>query len=118
MTQVLVVDDNRELADNVSEALRDAGHGTIVAYSGEAALEQAQRETFAAAVVDIRLPGLDGVAVVRKLLAVQPRGRYVFMTGWSDAQLLADAATLSSVPVLYKPFDLDRLLQFVAGAPS
>lgn len=116
MRRVLVVDDNEGLVEDLVEVLEGEGHEVRGAYDGRTALEHARGFAFQLALVDIRMPGMDGVALVRQLMSIQPRSHYLFMTGYSSDQTLSEAMALSQRAVLEKPLDLDRLIRLVAGS--
>ncbi|MFI5308376.1 MAG: response regulator [Polyangiales bacterium] len=116
MSRVLVVDDNRELADDLAEILTGEGHEARVAYGGPDALEVASTFPFDAALVDIRMPDMDGVALVQRLMSERPASSYMFMTGYSSERSLSEAAAIAQRAVLYKPLDIDRVLRLVAAS--
>ncbi len=64
---ILVVDDERELADLVALYLRNEGFGVTLCYDGAAALERIDRESFALAILDVMLPGVDGYELCRRI---------------------------------------------------
>jgi DNA-binding response OmpR family regulator len=89
--RVLVVEDDRELADSVSDALRLRGHHVIVALTGQAACEVISDFRPDAALVDVRLPDIDGVTLVgllRGYLAEQP----LRVVGFSSPEKSLEAA--------------------------
>jgi YD repeat-containing protein len=116
MSRVLVVDDNRDLADNLVEVLDAEGHEARAAYDAQQALACAQGFEFDAALVDIRMPDMDGVALVHRLMRDHPRSCYLFMTGYSSEPTLAEATAVSQRAVLGKPLDIPRLLRLVVAA--
>ncbi|MFP4550008.1 MAG: response regulator, partial [Spirochaetales bacterium] len=65
--RILVVDDEKDIAELLRVNLERAGFAADVAYSGEQALERASKEPFELIVLDLMLPGLDGIAVCKKL---------------------------------------------------
>lgn len=112
----LVVDDNRELAENIGEILESEGYEVLVAGDAENALTQARARPFDVAVMDIRLPGMDGVSLHRKLLELCPDAVYVLMTAYTRHARIAEAlATVEeecpdNCHLLTKPFRPDALL--------
>ncbi len=115
MSRVLVVDDNRELADDLAEILGGAGHQARAVYGGAAALQLSRNFDFDVALVDIRMPDMDGVTLVQHLMNVRPNAHYLFMTGDSSDRTLSEAAAMGQRAVLLKPLDIDRLLRLVAA---
>jgi CheY-like chemotaxis protein len=121
MTRVLVVDDDRELANLVAFALRRQGYVVDVAASGAAALERVRRTCFAIALVDWQMPIVDGATFLRELSrelgAAMPL--VVVMSGMPGAA--ACARELGAAAFVEKPFrlrDLEALLERLAGCPT
>lgn len=118
--QVLVVDDNRELADNLAEILVDEGHTAVTAYSGEEALAATAARHFDFVLTDIRMPGMDGVELITRLHERDPSATYLLMTAHASDGVLEAAATLGIAgAILTKPLAIDRLLELIlapAGA--
>lgn len=109
INDILVVDDDTALVDFVIGALREAGYPACAAYDGESALFTIEVARPALIVLDLHLPGLNGVDVVAQLrrhnLAHVP---VILMTG--DAAAAADLPAAMFPEYLLKPFDLDTLL--------
>jgi CheY-like chemotaxis protein len=117
MTKVLIVDDNVELADNLAEILQGEGHQVQAAYNAREAMERAGSFAFDAALIDIRMPDMDGVTLVHHLMRERPTSSYLFMTGYSKDRTLSEAEAISQRAVLSKPVDIARVLRLV-GASS
>ncbi|MDD9937737.1 MAG: response regulator [Myxococcales bacterium] len=116
MGKVLVVDDNKELANDLVEILTAEGHQARAAYGGQHALETAEQYEYDAALVDIRMPDMDGVALVGKLMKTHPTQAYLFMTAYSESRTLSEAMALSTRAVLEKPLDIARVCRLVSAA--
>jgi DNA-binding response OmpR family regulator len=113
---VLVVDDNRELADNLAEILADEGHTVRTAYSGAEALVAAQDQRFDFVLTDIRMPGMDGVELITRLHERDPQATYLLMTAHASDGLLQSAASLGIAgAVLPKPLVIEDLLARILG---
>jgi CheY-like chemotaxis protein len=109
--QVLVVDDNRLLAENLAEILTEEGCVVRTAFTGEAALAAAEHSHFDLVLTDIRMPGMNGVELVRRLALREPRATFLLMTAYTSDQLLTAAAHLGVVrAVLAKPLAVEKLL--------
>jgi DNA-binding response OmpR family regulator len=112
MTQrVLVVDDNHDLAENLAELLEDEGYEVATAYSGEDALEIASERSFDTVLADIRMPGMNGVELVKRLSELNPETTYLLMTAYSSDALLGEAMRAGVRAILNKPIDLSLLLK-------
>lgn len=113
---VLVVDDNRELADNLAEILTDEGHTAHTAYSGQEALAAANRQHYDIVLTDIRMPGMDGVELITRMHERDPQATYLLMTAHASDGLLATAASLGIAgAVLPKPLVIEDLLARILG---
>jgi two-component system CheB/CheR fusion protein len=117
--RVLIVDDDVDSADSLGHLVTLLGHEAAVAYDGPSALERAR--VFAADLVllDLSMPGLDGIEVCRRLRssAASPGVRYVAMTGWGGAADRARTAAAGFDVHLVKPLDLDALARLLDGRP-
>lgn len=84
MARVLVVDDNRDAAELIAEALTDLGHTTAIAADGEQALTVTATFAPEVALIDLGLPGIDGLEVARRLRAMPALGgvHLIAITGY------------------------------------
>jgi signal transduction histidine kinase len=111
--RVLVVDDNRDAAETLAEALAHEGHEVAVAYDGASALELAARCGPEIVLLDIGLPVLDGYEVARRLRKAQARAplKLIAVTGYGQENDRAKAAEAGFDAHVVKPVDLDLLLE-------
>jgi len=108
--RVLVVDDNHELADNLAELLEEEGYSALTAYSAERAIEIAAKEPFDIVLTDIRMPGMNGVELVKRLSEINGRAIFLLMTAYSTDAMLGEALRAGVRAILSKPVDLRDLL--------
>lgn len=111
---VLIVDDNEPLAENVAEALRLRGLHPIVSSTARSAL--CQRKLPRVALVDLRLPDLNGVELARRLHSRDPRIKILFVTAYADEldqSLQGLPFSGGNKQYLVKPFDLEELVDRV-----
>ena len=103
---VLVVDDEPEIREMLSEILTEAHHRVVTASSGREALERMEVERYDAILTDIRMPDLDGRALFEEVERRWPAQaeRIVFVTGDTLASGLRDFVSGSGRPVIEKPF--------------
>ncbi len=116
MRRYLVVDDNRDLAENLAEILADEGAEATVASSGREALEQVRRTRFDALVTDMRMPVMGGADLVHAVRRLDPGLPALVITGYAQDQALAAARREGLVAVLEKPVPLPRLLALLGAA--
>lgn len=114
--QVLLVDDEVEYVLALSERLEMRSIATLVAHDGEQALLIAARDRPAVVVLDHRLPGMDGLEVLRRLKKADPHIQVILLTGHGSDRDQARARELGALVYLQKPVDLDVLLARLAEA--
>jgi CheY-like chemotaxis protein len=115
MRRILVVDDNRDFADDLAEIFEHQGHQALACYSAQDALKHARGEPFDLALLDIRMPDMSGPELCEELLRAHAMARCVFMTGYSSEAQLDRARDLSGAPVLEKPINIDALIRMAAS---
>ena len=114
--RVLVVDDNRDAADLLADAVSANGHEVKVAYDGAEALRVAATFNPSVAVLDIGLPVMDGFELARRLRGSSgPSLRLVAVSGYGSAQDRARGASAGFERHFVKPVDLDELLGVLEG---
>jgi CheY-like chemotaxis protein len=110
--RILIVDDEAVVAFFLREGLRGLGEEYDVHTSGsaESALEQVRHGRFDLAVVDYRLPGLNGLDLLRILREISPETHTIVMTAYSSPELEQTALQLRATHYLEKPFRLQDLM--------
>jgi len=108
--RVLVVDDDRDHAESVADLLGLRGHAVTVAYSGEIGLAVFRGSEFDVTMMDVQLPGMNGVQTFFELKKIRPDARIIVMTGFSVEHLLAQVVQDGAVGILAKPFAVNELL--------
>ncbi len=111
---ILIVDDEPIVREAISDWLKDAGYEVMTAESGEAALELVAKQDFGVMVVDIRLPGMTGIKVLKEVKAVRPEIKSIIITAYPTADTAAEATKLGAIDYLIKPIapdDLERLIR-------
>jgi DNA-binding NtrC family response regulator len=103
MKSILVADDDRSMARTVCDILRRRGWTPTAVHSGEAAVEAAAAHRYEAVLMDVRLPGINGVEAFREIHAAQPRTPVILMTAYAAPELLDEAAREGVLRVLPKP---------------
>ena len=117
---VLVVDDEDTFRERLVRALVQRGFDANGASSAEEAMRVAERDLPECAVVDLRMPGLSGLHVVRRLHALDPMTRVVVLTGYGSIATALDAVRSGAVHYLTKPADIDDIVRAFDhdGAPA
>jgi two-component system response regulator RegA len=117
---VLVVDDEDTFRDRLVKALCERGFEARGVPSAEDALQAARTETPECAIVDLRMPLLSGLHVVRALHDMDPTTRIVVLTGYGSIATALDAVRSGAVHYLTKPADIDEIIAAFDhdGAPA
>ena len=104
---VLIIDDERRMADSLRDLLAGAGFKAQVAYGGPEGIEALKRATFQVVVTDLRMQGVDGLAVIRFINDHAPRTLILVVTGYSTTESAIEAIHYHVFEYLRKPFDFD-----------
>ena len=113
---ILIVEDEVLLADSIATYLSCHAYATAVAYTGEDGLRLAAENNPDVAVVDLRLPGLNGLTVLRHLREVSPSTEVVMITAYASIATAVEAMKCGAFHYLSKPLDLVELCAIVAKA--
>ena len=111
--RVLLVDDENELVEYLSKRLLKAGFTVRAAGSGEDALAIAAADSMDVAVVDLRMPGLDGIETQRRLKEVQPLLQTIVLTGHGSLDTALESGKQDAFRYLEKPADHEELVQAI-----
>ena len=112
--KLLLVDDEAEFALTLAERLELRGFGCTVCPSGETALEKARYEHFDLVLLDVMLPGQNGLVVMRRLQELKPKLPIMLLTGNSNARDGIEGMKQGARAYLTKPVELQSLLELVA----
>lgn len=116
-TPVIVVDDDEAVRDSLAALLRDAGHPVSIFPDAESLLDQIGDLPFGPLVTDVRMPGLSGIDLIRRLHEVGQAARPVIViTGHADVPLAVEAMRAGARDFLEKPFEPEALLLAVKAA--
>lgn len=116
MNAVLLVDDERDFADALAERLQARGFRVTTAYDGEEALRLAAGMELDVAVLDVNLPGMDGLTLLRELRAVRPHAEALMLTGSNDLATAVAGMKLGASDYLVKPVPIERLAEAISRA--
>ncbi|MBW2101352.1 MAG: response regulator [Deltaproteobacteria bacterium] len=111
--KILLVDDEAKFLDSISERVRLKGFEPLPARSGGEALEIARNTQLHAAVVDLKMPDMDGLTVITKLKEIQPDIRTVLLTGFGDDKVREAAEALDAV--YFEKDEMGRFWSFLTG---
>jgi two-component system, NtrC family, response regulator AtoC len=107
--KILIIDDDPGSLSSLAEALSRDGYEVTPAASGEAAINLRDSGEFDVVITDLRMPGLDGVQVVRAFKAEYPETVLIVMTGFASMETVVDAISAGAYDYISKPFRLDQM---------
>ncbi len=116
MPTILVVDDDADTCRNMADLFGDRGYAIETAESGDAALVKAHQQAFDLGLLDLRMPGMDGLTLCRHLKRLQPPIVTMIVTAYGGSEIDKEARAAGARHVLLKPVDFPRLLALVAKA--
>jgi len=113
--KILVVDDEMGLVELIKGQLEYAGYGVVVAYNGPDALQKAASETPALVILDIKMPVMDGLEVLRKLRNIPEAYNIpiIMFTQVGETRGIFEAQDLMATDYIIKPFSLKKLIGMV-----
>jgi len=114
--KVLLVDDNVEFTTALAERMEVRGFSVDTAESGATALDKIKDAAYDAVILDLAMPGMDGIETMKRLLEKQPDLQIILLTGYASVEKGIEAMKLGAVDFLEKPADLKKLVSKVKEA--
>jgi CheY-like chemotaxis protein/cytidylate kinase len=114
--KIMLVDDEKEFVHTLSERLRTRDIESSIAYDGEQALEMVREETPDVIVLDLMMPGIDGIETLRRLKRDHPQVEVIILTGHGSDREKQIAEELGAFAYLRKPVDIDSLARVMREA--
>lgn len=111
--RILVVDDERIVRDSLEVLLREEGFGVDCVEGGREALEMVRSRDYAGVLLDLRMPGIDGIETLRELRRLVPSLPIVMMTAFAEVPTAVAAMKSGARDYVTKPFDPDEICQVV-----
>ncbi len=112
--RLLVVDDDRAILTLIGTIALAEGFDVATTTNGEDAMKQLRHRPAELVLLDLRMPGVTGLDVLRSIRDVSPKCKVVLMTGFATIDSAVEAVKLGALDYLTKPFDLQRLRQLLA----
>jgi DNA-binding NtrC family response regulator len=116
--KVLLVDDEVDFVDVLADRLEARDLDVSKANSGAAALELAEERTFDAIVLDMAMPGMNGIETLERLLEINPDLQVILLTGRATLEQAAAAIRIGALDLLEKPAEIDTLVAKIEMAAT
>jgi FixJ family two-component response regulator len=113
---VVAVDDDRRVRESMESLIESAGYAPVMFSSGEEFLRSGSLAAATCVITDVRMPGMDGIEVQRRIRLERPKLPVIFVSGRQSAETRQRALDDGAVEFLYKPFDAVGLLEVVQAA--
>lgn len=107
--RIFVADDEYHICEGLRESLTNVGYSVDVAYDGAEASERLSARVYHAAILDLKMPGVDGIALLKRLKKTSPDTGVIMITAFGEVSTAVDAMRLGAYDYLAKPVDLKRL---------
>jgi len=114
--KVLLVDDEKDFVNSLSERIQMRELDSKIAYNGEQALELVTDEIPDVVVLDLRMPGIDGLEVLERLKKNYPNVQVIILTGHGSDEDERVSKRLGAYDYLQKPVSIDKLIRSIKGA--
>lgn len=112
---VLIVDDEKNIRLTLSMALEKLNFPVDTAVNGEEALKKLAEKSYGLMLLDLRMPGIDGMEVLRRVPEIRPEVQVVIITAYGSIEAAVEAMKLGAVDFLQKPFDAEDVRELVSS---
>ena len=113
---ILIVDDERSLLEILDQFLSERGYEAVCASSGKEAFEAIENRRYDVALIDLKLPDLNGLDIVSRINEIHPETKCIIMTAYASLESTIEAIRLNAFDYLLKPFDLIKIAEIVDAA--
>ncbi len=111
--RILVVDDDESIRKVLATVLEESGYAVDTAGTGEEGIEKASEEFYNLALIDIRLPDMEGTKALARIKDTIPKMRKIIITGFPSVQNAVEALNKGADAYILKPFDMEKVLKIV-----
>jgi DNA-binding NtrC family response regulator len=114
--RILIVDDEQSLCAILAERLKKEGYHCVMANNVEEAVRYLERDYFSLIISDIKMPGVDGMKLLKAVKSIRPEVMLIIMTGYPEIDRAVEAIHLGVYDFIVKPFDLELMVLTVEKA--
>ena len=110
-TRILIVDDDENIRKVLTTILEDEGYDVESVDTAKKAIERTRRKFYNLALIDIRLPDMEGIELLTKMKNATPKIRKIIITGYPTLQNAVEAVNRGADAYIMKPFDMEKVLE-------
>lgn len=114
--RVLLIDDEKDFVEMFSMRLEEAGEKVFTANSGQEGLEKLAQEKVDVVILDIRMPGMDGIETLKEIKKKKPLVEVILLTGHGTTETAVEGLKLGAYDYLMKPADFNEITRKLEGA--
>jgi DNA-binding response OmpR family regulator len=111
--KVLIIDDERDIIEVLSHFIDGIGFRSVLALNGEEGIDVFKKENPDLVLLDIAMPGMDGLEVLRRLRHLNFDVPVIIITAYKDAEKVVEAFRLGAKDCIFKPFDFEYLTKVI-----
>jgi len=111
--KILVIDDDKSIRETLKAVLEEKGYIVDTAENGESAIEKSKAKFYNLALIDIRLPDMDGVKLLTSMKETVPKMAKIIVTGYPSLQNAIEAVNRGADGYVVKPFNMDNVLNTI-----
>lgn len=116
--KILLVDDEEDFVETLAERMRSRGMDVSISTSAIEALKKIDKESFDAIVLDLQMPGIDGLKALKAIKEKNPKLQVILLTGQATIEKTIEAMKLGALDLLEKPADIEILTEKIKQASS
>lgn len=111
--KLLIVDDQNGIRVLLVEVFTSEGYQTFQAANGKLALEIVKKESPDLVLLDMKIPGMDGLDILKHIKEIDPAMKVIMMTAYGELDMIKEATDLGALMHFTKPFDIDEMRKAV-----
>jgi len=108
---VLIIDDDAGICETLADIFTIVNFNVMVAYNGNTALDIIKQKHVDVALIDMRMPGLNGVETLGRIKKIRPKIKAYIMTAYANDTLLEEAKKQGAIDIFFKPLNITRLIE-------
>jgi two-component system, NtrC family, response regulator PilR len=116
MTKILIVDDEQSMRDFLAIMLKKEGYEVVAAENGTGALKAIQTEIFDLVITDVKMPGMDGIGVLKTIKEISADTVVIMITAFATAETAVEAMKLGAYDYITKPFKVEEIKLIIQKA--